>query len=87
MASWYDPTMKLVKTTLRIDAGLKKDAERLAIEQDTSFQEVFNRALENYLTKDKTAQKTASVDDQEFAKLLKKVNQEYGPALRKLAKL
>lgn len=41
--------MKTVKTTLRLKENLKKDAERLAIEQDLSFQEVFNRALESYV--------------------------------------
>lgn len=77
--------MKLVKTTLRLDAELKKAAEREAIEKDTSFQAVVSAALEENL-KNKS-HKADSVSDQEFSKLLKKVNQEYGAALRKLAKL
>ena len=44
-------TTKLVRTTLRLKENVKKDAERLAIEEDISFQEVFNRALESYVGK------------------------------------
>ena len=47
----------LVKTTLRLKENLKKNAEKLALEEDTSLQKVFNEALENYL--DKTARKKA----------------------------
>lgn len=41
--------MQLVRTTLRIKPQLKKAAERLAIDEQTSLQEVFNNALEQYL--------------------------------------
>lgn len=77
--------MKLVKTTLRLDAELKKAAEREAIEKNTTLQAVVNTALEQNL-KNKTT-KSDSVSDKDFFDLLKKVNQEYGSALRKLAKL
>src|SRR4030042_3798408 len=86
MAKWYHQDM-LVKTTLRLKKELKKDAERLAVEQDISFQEFMSRALDDYINKEKGKQETNAVSDREFASLLKKVNQEYGPALRKLAKL
>jgi len=79
--------MVLVKTNLRVKENLKKDAERLALEQDISLQEVLNRALDSYIKKEKNPQETNAVSDKEFAKLLAKVNKEYGPALRKLAKL
>lgn len=39
----------LTRTTLRLKTDLKKTAEKLAIEENTSLQEVFNRALEHYL--------------------------------------
>ena len=39
----------LVRTTLRLKENLKKDAERKALEDDVSLQEIFNNALENYL--------------------------------------
>jgi len=87
MAKGYYYSNMLVKTTLRLKENLKKDAERLALEQDISLQEFLNRALDTYINKEKTKQKTDSVSDKEFANLLKKVNKEYGPALRKLAKL
>lgn len=74
---------KLVKTTLRIDAELKKAAEREAIEKDTSFQEVVNIALADHIQN----KSSESISNTEFSQLLKKVNKEYGPALRKLAKL
>lgn len=41
--------MQLQRTTLRIKPHLKKSAEKLAWQQDTTFQEIVNRALENYL--------------------------------------
>lgn len=76
---------KLVKTTIRIDAELKKAAEREAIEKNITLQVVVNTALEENLKN--RSHKTDSVSDKEFSDLLKKVNQEYGSALRKLAKL
>ena len=41
--------MQFVRTTLRIKEDLKKTAERLALEEDTTLQALFNRALEKYL--------------------------------------
>ena len=39
----------LVRTTLRIQDYLKKDAQRKALEEDTTLQDIFNKALESYL--------------------------------------
>ena len=39
----------LVRTTLRINANLKKQAEKKALQDDVTLQEVFNHALEDYL--------------------------------------
>lgn len=39
----------LIRTTLRLEENLKKSAERKALEEDTTLQEIFNRALEEYL--------------------------------------
>lgn len=39
----------LVRTTLRIKEVLKKSAELKALQEDTTLQEIFNRALEQYL--------------------------------------
>lgn len=39
----------LVRTTLRIHDYLKKSAERKALEEDTTLQDIFNKALEQYL--------------------------------------
>ena len=44
--------MQLIRTTLRLKGNLKKRAERKAIDDNTSLQEIFNRALEQYLEKD-----------------------------------
>ena len=41
--------MQLTRTTLRLRTSLKKDAEILAIEENTSLQEILNRALQKYL--------------------------------------
>lgn len=43
--------MQLVRTTLKLRKDLKKEAERKAWEDDTTLQELFNKALENYLYK------------------------------------
>lgn len=43
--------MQLVRTTLRLDSRLKKEAERKALDTNMTFQELFNRALEEYLNK------------------------------------
>lgn len=42
----------LVRTTLRIKENLKKTAERKALQDDVTLQEVFNSALEHYLEKE-----------------------------------
>lgn len=47
----------LIRTTLRLQENLKKSAEIKAIEENTSLQDIFNRALEEYLKK--AAQKRA----------------------------
>jgi hypothetical protein len=41
--------MQLVRTTIRLNEHLKKSAEHKALEENTSLQEIFNRALERYL--------------------------------------
>lgn len=41
--------MQLIRTTLRLKEDLKKRAEKKAIDEDTSLQDLFNRALELYL--------------------------------------
>lgn len=42
----------LIRTTLRIRDNLKRSAERKALQDDMTLQEVFNQALEEYLEKD-----------------------------------
>lgn len=42
----------LIRTTLRIKEHLKKSAEEKALKDDITLQEVFNRALEEYLQKE-----------------------------------
>lgn len=37
------------RTTLRLDEQLKKQAERVAIEENTTLQDVFNQALAQFL--------------------------------------
>lgn len=39
----------LIRTTLRLEENLKKSAERKALEEDTTLQDIFNKALESYL--------------------------------------
>ncbi len=41
--------MDMIRTTLRLDPRLKKDAEKQAIENGTTLQALFNDALEVYL--------------------------------------
>lgn len=41
--------MHLVRTTLRLEERLKSIAERRALEENTTFQDIFNRALELFL--------------------------------------
>lgn len=42
----------LVRTTLRLKENIKRSAEKKAYEDNTTLQEIFNRALEEYLQKD-----------------------------------
>ncbi len=42
----------LIRTTLRIKENLKKSAERKALQTDTTLQDIFNTALEQYLEQD-----------------------------------
>ena len=42
----------LIRTTLRLQENLKKTAERKALNEDITLQEIFNRALREYLEKD-----------------------------------
>lgn len=42
----------LVRTTLRLKENIKRSAEKKAHEENTTLQEIFNRALEEYLQKD-----------------------------------
>lgn len=42
----------LIRTTLRLQENLKKTAEKKALRDDVTLQEIFNRALEEYLNKD-----------------------------------
>ena len=42
----------LVRTTLRLKEHLKKSAEKKALQDDVTLQEIFNRALEDYLNKE-----------------------------------
>lgn len=42
----------LIRTTLRLKEALKKTAEKKALQDDVTLQEIFNRALEEYLEKD-----------------------------------
>jgi len=48
--------MQLVRTTLRIKRQLKKAVEHKALEENTTFQEIFNRAIESYLEKEGKAE-------------------------------
>ena len=50
--------MKLARTTLRLKVDLKKKAEKYALEEETTLQEIFNLSLEEYLKK--KAQKRAT---------------------------
>ncbi len=42
----------LVRTTLRLEENLKNIAERVALEEKTTMQDIFNRALKIYLEKE-----------------------------------
>ncbi len=43
--------MQLIRTTLRLPQHVKKATEKIAFEQDTTFQALVRRALEEYLAK------------------------------------
>lgn len=47
----------MIRTTLRLQDHLKRAAEQRALEEDTTLQDIFNRALDQYLQK--AAQKEA----------------------------
>lgn len=49
--------MQLVRTTVRLQALVKKQAEKLAFEKELTFQHVVNDALKEYVQKQ--AKKTA----------------------------
>ena len=49
--------MKLIRTTVRLQEHLKKAAEKRALEEDTTLQDLFQRALREYLAQ--TARKKA----------------------------
>ena len=42
----------LIRTTLRLQDNLKKTAQRKALLDDVTLQEIFNKALAQYLEKD-----------------------------------
>ncbi|EKD85536.1 MAG: hypothetical protein ACD_38C00001G0004 [uncultured bacterium] len=42
----------LIRTTLRLKEDLKKTAEKKALQDDVTLQEIFNKALAEYLEKD-----------------------------------
>ena len=52
--------MQLARTTVRIESELKKEAERLALEEEKTFQEIINSALNEYLKK-KTKKKADKI--------------------------
>lgn len=49
--------MQMTRTTLRLDKQLKLQAERFALEEERTLQDILNTALREYLTK--TAKKKA----------------------------
>lgn len=44
--------MQQVRTTLRLRKDLKKQADDMAHQQETTLQAIFNKALENYLNQE-----------------------------------
>lgn len=44
--------MNFIRTTLRLQENLKRSAQQKALEERTTLQDIFNRALENYLEKE-----------------------------------
>ena len=43
--------MQLVRTTIRVPEELKKAAEKQALEEDTTFQDILHRSLRDYISK------------------------------------
>ncbi len=85
---WQNEYMALVKTTLRIEEKLKKEVAREALEKDTSFQEVVNRALEEHIQKSSTKvkeQNSLGTIDTEIHDLTKDLIKQYRGALEELA--
>lgn len=56
--------MKKIRTTLKIEENLKKEAELRALKKGTTLQNIFNKALKQYLNKEnkKTAKKIVFQD-------------------------
>ena len=42
----------LIRTTLRLKENIKRSAEKKAHEESTTLQDIFNRAVEEYMEKD-----------------------------------
>ena len=42
----------LIRTTLRLKENIKRSAQKKALEDKTTLQNIFNRALEEYLQKE-----------------------------------
>jgi hypothetical protein len=53
--------MALIRTTLRIEQNLKKEAEKMALEQGLTLQYIFNEALRNAVTTKKPTTKKPDV--------------------------
>ena len=51
--------MQLIRTTVRIKKTVKKDVEKIAFEEDTTFQNLLNKALEELIVK--KAKKKATI--------------------------
>jgi len=41
--------MQLVRTTLRLDKRLKKEAQKIAFDEETTLQDIFNRAIDSFV--------------------------------------
>lgn len=52
--------MNLTRTSLRLDTELKKEAEKLAIEENITLQDMFNEALSLYIEQ-KTSKKAQKI--------------------------
>lgn len=52
MSTWI---MALIRTTIRMEERTKKDAELLAIEENTTFQEIVNTAVKEHIRSKKVS--------------------------------